>query len=108
MMQFKFPRVWSGGDYGWQPLAPCRDGRKDGAHSRRGSSRHRNLDPHYSASTTDRTLVAWIFAAWSASLRNDRPASIEPDLAEAGNPAPTSWSGPSNCARVVQFPPQLW
>lgn len=43
-----------------------------------------NLDPHYSSSTTDRTLVAWIFGGLVRFAPGSTdPATIEADLAES-------------------------
>ncbi|WP_299941580.1 ABC transporter substrate-binding protein [uncultured Nitratireductor sp.] len=43
-----------------------------------------SLDPHYSASTTDRTLVAWIYGGLVRFAPGTTdPAQIEPDLAES-------------------------
>lgn len=43
-----------------------------------------NLDPHYSSSTTDRTLAAWIFGGLVRfAPGSTSPADIEPDLAES-------------------------
>lgn len=43
-----------------------------------------NLDPHYSASTTDRTLVAWVFGGLVRFAPGTTdPATIELDLAES-------------------------
>ena len=43
-----------------------------------------NLDPHFAASTTDRTLVAWIFGGLVRFAPGSTdPAQIEPDLAES-------------------------
>lgn len=43
-----------------------------------------NLDPHYASSTTDRTLVAWIFGGLVRFAPGSTdPATIEPDLAES-------------------------
>ena len=43
-----------------------------------------NLDPHYASSTTDRTLVAWVFGGLVRFAPGSTdPATIEPDLAES-------------------------
>lgn len=43
-----------------------------------------NLDPHYASSTTDRTLVAWIYGGLVRFKPGTTdPAQIEPDLAES-------------------------
>lgn len=43
-----------------------------------------NLDPHFASSTSDRTLVAWIYGALVRFAPGTTdPASIEPDLAES-------------------------
>ena len=43
-----------------------------------------NLDPHYSSSTTDRTLVAWVFGALVRfAAGSTDPSQIEGDLAES-------------------------
>lgn len=43
-----------------------------------------NLDPHYSSSTTDRTLAAWIFGGLVRFAPGSTdPSQIEPDLAES-------------------------
>ncbi|HTO31358.1 MAG TPA: ABC transporter substrate-binding protein [Pararhizobium sp.] len=43
-----------------------------------------NLDPHFASSTSDRTLVAWIYGALVRFAPGSTdPATIEPDLAES-------------------------
>lgn len=43
-----------------------------------------NLDPHFAASTSDRTLVAWIYGALVRFAPGTTdPSTIEPDLAES-------------------------
>lgn len=43
-----------------------------------------NLDPHYSSSTTDRTLAAWLFGGLVRFAPGSTdPSKIEPDLAES-------------------------
>ena len=48
-----------------------------------------NLDPHYAASTTDRTLVAWIYGGLVRFAPGTTdPAQIKPDLAESWEVSP--------------------
>lgn len=63
-----------------------------------------NLDPHYSASTTDRTLVAWVFGGLVRFAPGTTdPATIEPDLAESWESSPDKLVWTFKLRQGVQF-----
>lgn len=63
-----------------------------------------NLDPHFANSTSDRTLVSWIFGALVrfAPGSND-PSTIEPDLAESWTTSPDNLVWTFKLRRGVQW-----
>ncbi|MFQ6185668.1 ABC transporter substrate-binding protein, partial [Sinorhizobium meliloti] len=106
MMQFKFPRalvlaaIMAGTALAPLPAMAAKTELTLGA----AAADIGNLDPHYSASTTDRTLVAWIFGGLVRFAPGTTdPASIEPDLAESWESSPDKLVWTFKLRKGVQF-----